>query len=95
MSSYEGRATIRLDSGRELAVAARLHKTIISGRTIWGGTLSVPANSQPIELTNLPQGILIIGDCEGAFIRPDVSDWLSSPAGRFEITIEGNGDAPF
>jgi hypothetical protein len=91
MNNYQGRAIVVLDSGRELPVTATLRKRDAD----WGGTLSVPQQSQPIELTNLPQGALRIGEAQGAFVRPDISDWLGSPAGLFQITIEGNGDAPF
>lgn len=95
MSTYRGEASLILDNGRELAVTANLTKTTLAGRTDWGGTLSVPAQSQPIELTNVQQGALRTERGEGKFVRPDISDWLDSPAGQFRMRIEGNGDAPF
>lgn len=95
MSNYRGETSLILDNGRELTVTATLAKTVLAGRTRWSGTLSVPAQSQPIELTNLAQGTLRTEHGEGKFVRPDISDWLDSPAGQFRIRIEGNGDAPF
>ncbi|PAZ15695.1 hypothetical protein CLM62_12930 [Streptomyces sp. SA15] len=95
MSTHRGTAVLLLEDGREFDVAADLTKTILNGRTIWGGTLSVPDQSKPIELMNLQQGIVRIGGAEGAFNRTDISDWLDSPAGLFRIRVEGNGDAPF
>lgn len=96
MDDYKGPAVIALDNGRELPVTANLRQSVAGpGRTDWSGTLSVPSNSQPIELTNLAGGRLRIDGREGSFVRPDISDWLGSPAGRFQITIEGSGDAPF
>lgn len=95
MSTYRGEASLILDSGRELTVTADLAKAAIAGRIDWDGTLSVPAQSQPIELTNLEGGSLRTEHGEGKFVRTDISDWLDSPAGQFRIRIEGNGDAPF
>lgn len=92
MSAYQGPAIIVLDNGRELAVTANLRK---DATNTWEGVLSVPDQSKPIELLNLPEGKLRIGEREGSFVRPDISDWMGSPAGLFQITIEGNGDAPF
>lgn len=95
MSTYRGEASLILDNGRELTVTANLTKSEVAGRTNWGGALSVPSQSQPIELTNLESGSLRTEHGEGKFLRPDISDWLGSPVGRFEITIVGNDDAPF
>lgn len=94
MSTYSGAATLILDNGRELPVTANL-KSTAGSRDDWSGTLSVPMQSQPIEMTNLQQGTLRVDGLEGAFVRPDISDWLDSPTGQFRIHIEGNGDAPF
>ncbi|MCX5522571.1 hypothetical protein OG342_06800 [Streptomyces bobili] len=95
MTTYRGEASLILDNGRELAVTANLTKTALAGRTDWSGTLSVPDQSKPIEMVNLQQGTLRTGHGEGMFVRPDISDWLDSPAGQFRIRIDGNGDAPF
>ncbi len=95
MSNYRGPAVVILDNGRQLSVTADLRTTTASGRPSWQGTLSTPISSQPIELTNLAQGVLRVDTRDGAFIRPDISGWLGSPAGLFQLTIEGNGKAPF
>jgi hypothetical protein len=95
MSSYQGPAVIVLDTGQEFDVTANLISSPDRLRTSWQGTLSVPDVSKPIELMNLSQGTLRVGEREGAFVRPDISDWLSSPNGRFQITVLGNGDEPF
>lgn len=95
MNTYKGEASLVLDNGRELTVTANLVKPRATDRTDWAGTLSVPAQSQPIELTNLQQGTLRTEHGESKFIRPDISDWLDSPAGQFQIHVQGNGDAPF
>jgi hypothetical protein len=95
MSTYSGAATLILDTGREFPVTASLNKTAAGARSDWVGTLSVPAQSQPIEMTNLQQGTLRVDGLEGAFVRTDISDWLDSPVGQFRIRIEGSGDAPF
>ncbi|MET7711016.1 hypothetical protein [Streptomyces sp. NPDC005407] len=96
MNTFRGAATLITDEGRELPVTANLRQGPVGLHTRWGGTLSVPHHQQPIELTNLQTGRLRIGDGqEAAFVRPDISDWMGSPAGLFQITIEGNGDAPF
>ncbi|MFJ6934457.1 hypothetical protein [Streptomyces sp. NPDC101132] len=95
MSSYRGPAILITDEGREFQVTANLQGMSAGLRTSWAGTLSVPNISQPAEMTNLPAGRIRIGEHEGAFIRPNIRDWLGSPPGTFQITIEGNGDAPF
>lgn len=95
MNDYRGAAALLLDDGRELAVSANLTKTAVAGRTDWQGTLSVPDQSKPIEMVNLQQGTLRTEHGEGQFVRPDIGDWLDSPAGQFRIRILGNGDAPF
>lgn len=95
MSSYRGSAVLIADAGRELLVTAHLQDGLSSLRTSWAGTLSVPNSSQPAEMANLATGRIRIDEREGAFIRPDIGDWLGSPPGTFRITIEGNGDAPF
>lgn len=95
MSAYRGEASLILDNGRELSVTADLTKTSAAGRTDWGGTLAVPDQSKPIEMVNLQQGTLRTERGEGRFVRPDISDWLDSPAGQFRISILGNGDVPF
>ena len=95
MSTYRGEASLILDTGRELTVAAELSQTAQDGLTDWGGTLAVPDQSKPIEMVNLQQGTLRTEHGEGQFVRPDISDWLDSPVGQFRIRILGNGDAPF
>lgn len=92
MNEYRGTAVLLLDDGRELTATASLRK---DQRGTWEGTLTVPDQSKPIEMMNLQQGILRTEHGECPFGRPDISDWLDSPAGRFQIRIEGNGDAPF
>ncbi|WP_282790948.1 hypothetical protein [Streptomyces sp. CC224B] len=61
----------------------------------WGGSLIFPAEARTAQLLNLAEGRLSIHGREGAFIRPDASDWINSPTGQFRIRIEGDGDAPF
>lgn len=96
MTTYKGPVTVVTEEGREIPVTANLQKGHTGGgRTSWGGTLSLPANQQPIELTNLQQGTLRVGEDDARFIRPDISDWLGSPTGQFQIEILGNGEAPF
>lgn len=95
MSTYRGEASLILDTGRELTVTADLTQTVQGGRTDWGGTLTVPDQSKPIEMVNLQQGTLRTEHGEGQFVRPDIADWLDSPAGQFRIRILGNGNAPF
>ncbi|MFF3247368.1 hypothetical protein ACFYWY_27430 [Streptomyces sp. NPDC002870] len=96
MSNLRESATLTTDEGRELPVTANLHKGSAGLHTVWSGTLSVPAHERSTELLNLRQGRLRFENGqEAAFIRPDTSDWRGSPAGLFQITIEGNGDAPF
>ena len=95
MNNYRGDASLILDNGRAFPVAADLAKTILGGRTVWSGTLSVPDQSKPVEVMNVQQGSVRTPHGEGKFIRQDISDWLDSPAGQFRIRIEGNGDAPF
>jgi len=95
MTTYKGNASLILDSGRELAVTANLTGAANAGRADWGGTLSVPDQSKPIEMVNLRGGVLRTEHGEARFVRPDISDWLGSTPGRFEITILGDGDAPF
>ena len=95
MNSYNGPAVLITDDGREYPVTARLASHPSGLRTSWAGTLSVPHSSQPAEMTNLPTGRVRIGHREAAFIRPDISDWLGSPPGTFQISIQGNGDEPF
>ncbi|WP_190232795.1 hypothetical protein [Streptomyces avicenniae] len=95
MGNYRGPAVVILDNGRQLSVTADLRTSTVSGRPSWQGTLSTPISSQPVELINLGQGVLRVGTRDGAFVRADISDWLGSPAGLFQLTIEGNGDAPF
>lgn len=92
MNTYRGDATLILDGGRELPVAANLVKNAVGD---WHGTLAVLDQSKPIEMVNLQQGTLRVAAGEGAFVRRDISDWLDSPAGQFRIRIDGNGDAPF
>lgn len=92
MSTYRGAAVLLLEHERELAADAYLRKGL-SGS--WSGTLAFPAEAKTPELLNLTEGRLCIGDCEGAFIRPNTSDWIGSPTDQFRIRIEGNGDAPF
>ncbi|MGW2048521.1 hypothetical protein ACWCPF_25565 [Streptomyces sp. NPDC001858] len=94
MSTYTGPAALILDNGRELPVTASLTQVAVGRRTSWSGTLTVPDQSKPIEMVNLQQGTLRTDRGQGDFIRPDISDWLDSPAGQFRIRIEGNGDAP-
>lgn len=96
MSNHRESATLITDEGRELPVTANLHKGSAGLLTTWGGTLSVPADQRSVELTNLAQGRIRTRDGqESAFVRPNTSDWLGSPASLFQMTIEGNGDAPF
>jgi hypothetical protein len=92
MNTYRGDASLILDGGRELPVTANLVKNAAG---TWHGMLAVTDQSKPIEMVNLQQATLRIADGEGEFVRPDVSDWLDSPAGQFRIRIEGNGNAPF
>jgi hypothetical protein len=95
MSTYQGDAAVILGNGRELQVAANLHTMRVGLRTTWGGSLRSPRDSTPIELFNLTSGTLRIGDREGAFLRPDISDWTADPTGTFRMIVEGNGDSPF
>lgn len=96
MSTYNDAATLLLDNGTELPVTARLFGATASHRTHWGGTLTMPKGQAPRELYNLPQGRLwLVNGREGAFIRPDTSDWMESSPGLFQMMIDGNGDQPF
>ncbi|MFI8106281.1 hypothetical protein [Streptomyces sp. NPDC086023] len=95
MSSYRGPAILITVDGREYEVTAHLRKAPNGLRTSWGGTLSVPISQRPAELSTLTVGRVRLGTNEGAFVRPDISDWLGSPPNVFQITIEGNGDEPF
>jgi hypothetical protein len=95
MSTYQGPAVVALDSGQQFEVSADLRSTTTGGRVSWGGTLSVPDVSKPVALMNMATGVLHVGEREGSFVRPDTSDWLSSPAGQFRMEILGNGDEPF
>ena len=92
MNTYRGDASLILDGGRELPVAANLVKNAAGS---WHGMLAVPDQSKPIEMVNLSQGVLRTEHGECPFVRPDISDWLDSPVGQFRIRIEGNGDSPF
>jgi hypothetical protein len=95
MNEYRGEASLILDNGREFTVTADLTKTLSAGRADWSGTLSVPDSSKPIEIVNLDQGTVRTPHGEGKFVRPDISDWLGSPAGQFRVSILGNGEVPF
>ncbi|MER6484103.1 hypothetical protein ABT264_11245 [Streptomyces virginiae] len=95
MNSYSGPAVLITDAGREYPVTANLASHPSGLRTSWEGTLSVPHSSQPAEMVNLQAGKIRIGQREGAFIRPDIGDWLGSPPGTMRISIKGSGDEPF
>jgi hypothetical protein len=92
MTTYKGTALLLLDVDTQLAAGADLSKDA-SGT--WRGTLTFPAEGRTLELMNLVTGTLRISGRDGAFVRPDTSDWVASPAGQFQIRIDGNGDAPF
>jgi hypothetical protein len=91
MSTYDGQAVLVTEDGTEVAVTAKLH----GDSQGWSGTLETPAHRKR-DLLNLTTGRLRIKDKgEGAFVRPDTSDWIDSPASLFKMRIMGNGDAPF
>jgi hypothetical protein len=92
MNTYKGTVLLLLDVDTQLATGADLSKDA-SGT--WSGTLTFPAAARTPELMNLVTGTLRISERDGAFVRPDTSDWINSPIGQFRIRIEGNGDAPF
>jgi hypothetical protein len=93
MNQHLGDVILCLSDGRMLGVIASLSK---DGSGTWGGTLFAPVGAAATSnLDNLTEGTLQIGNRTGAFVRPDTSDWLDSPEGEFQLSIEGNGDAPF
>jgi hypothetical protein len=92
MNTYKGTSLLILDVDTLLPVGADLSK---DASDTWSGTLTFPAEARTPELMNLATGALRISGRDGAFVRPDTSDWVGSPAGPFQIRIEGNGDAPF
>lgn len=92
MSAYRGTVILLLDDNEKPAAAGDLHKDE-SGT--WGGSLIFPVEARTPRLLNLTEGRLSIHGREGSFIRPDTSDWVNSPTGKFRIRIEGSGDAPF
>ena len=93
MDNHLGDAVLYLADGRLLSVNADLSK---DGSGTWGGTLFASLGAAATsDLSDLTEGTLLIGNRTGAFIRPDTSDWIDSPAGEFMLCIEGNGDAPF
>jgi hypothetical protein len=91
MNTHHGPVVLLAD-GLELTATAALAK---NGSGTWGGSLTFPAAAKRPELLNLREGQLQIDHRLGAFVRPDASDWLDSPAGQLRIRIQGNGDAPF
>jgi hypothetical protein len=91
MSAYRGTVILQLADSKP-AAAADLTKEEAGS---WAGTLIFPTEARTPELLNLTEGQLWVHGREGAFVRPDTSDWVSSPTGQFRIRIEGNGDAPF
>lgn len=92
MATHRGAVALLLEDGRELAAEANLSR---DNAGTWAGSLSFPAEAKTPGLLNLSEGTLRIDGRDGAFIRPDISDWLDSPVGQVRIRIEGNGDAPF
>lgn len=92
MSTYRGTAVLLLEDGRHLEAKADLIK---DGAGSWSGTLVFPAAAKSLNLLNVTEGALRVGDREGRFVRPDASDWIGSPVDKVRIRIEGNGDAPF
>lgn len=92
MSTYRGTAALLFGDGRQVDAVVNLSKDA-SGT--WGGDLVFPAEARTPELLNLAEGRVRIGNRDGAFVRPDLSDWTRFPAGWLRLRIEGNGDAPF
>lgn len=92
MSTHRGTAVLLLEDGRRLEAEANLSK---DGAGNWSGTLVFPAAAKSLGLLNVTEGTLLVGDRDGKFVRPDISDWIGSPAGQVRIRIDGNGDAPF
>lgn len=92
MNEHNGTSVLLLGGGRELTATANLRK---DGNGSWSGTLAFPVEAKTPELLNLTEGTLRIDGRDGAFVRPDTSDWVNSPARQLRIRILGNGDAPF
>lgn len=92
MTTYRGTAVLLIDDAHELAAEAHLTK---DGDGSWSGTLAFPAAAKTPGLLNLTEGTLRIDSRDGKFVRPDIADWIASPAGQIRIRIDGNGDAPF
>jgi hypothetical protein len=91
MSTYRG--TVVLESADSKPAGSAVLSKDDAGS--WSGTVSFPSSARTPELLNLAEGRLSIHGREGAFVRPDQSDWVNSPTGHFRIRILGNGDAPF
>ncbi|MFE4818651.1 hypothetical protein ACFRFU_19890 [Streptomyces sp. NPDC056704] len=92
MTTYKGAALLLIDDGRQFTGEADLSKDA-SGT--WCGVLAFAGEEHVPALLNVREGRVRIDGRDGAFVRPDISDWAASPRGPFRMRIEGNGDAPF
>jgi hypothetical protein len=92
MTTYKGAALLLIDDGRQFTGEADLSKDAAG---TWRGILTFAGEAHVPVLLNITEGRVRIDGRDGAFVRPDTSDWAASPRGPFRMRIEGNGDAPF
>lgn len=92
MTTYKGAALLLIGDGRQFTAEADLSK---DSSGTWRGILAFADEEHVPVLLNVREGQVRIDGRDGAFVRPDTSDWAATPRGPFRMRIEGNGDAPF
>lgn len=92
MNTYNGKAVLLAEDGREFDADAILSKDP-SGD--WRGTLTFHDATLVRALLNITDGHVLVHGNPGEFVRTNTSDWTANTAGPFTIHILGSGDAPF
>ncbi|MFE2297903.1 hypothetical protein ACFXAW_06875 [Streptomyces sp. NPDC059445] len=92
MTTYKGPAVLLVEDGSKFDTEASLSKDAAGS---WSGTLAFRDSTLFRTLLNVTDGHLLVSGQPGEFIRPDTSDWTSSPNGPGLMRILGSGPAPF
>ncbi|WP_405673300.1 hypothetical protein [Streptomyces sp. NBC_01530] len=92
MTTYQGRAVLLVDDGRQFYTTADLAKDAAG---TWQGTLAFHDEALVPVLLNVDSGHVLVDGRPGEFIRPDRSDWTVNGGSPFVIRVLGSGEAPF